>query len=137
MSHSLTSITVTAGRARDLDLRWMRSLTVPAHVQVDVVDLGWRCDVSLSRRGEHVVVIGDLLTGERVVQSDGARSSPLVRFALLVFQQRQAFARTIRLSDRGRDESAIGQIAAANPDAVLLAPGETISESLDGELEEG
>lgn len=137
MGESITRVTVTAGRARELDLRWMRSLTVPAHVQIDVVDLGWRCDVSLSRRGEHVVVIGDLLTGERIVQSDGARSSPLVRFALLVFQQRQAFARTTRFSERGRDESAIGQIAAANPDAVLLAPGETIPESTDSELEDG
>jgi hypothetical protein len=132
-----TRITVTTSGSQELDLRWLRSLVVPAHVQMDVVDLGWRCDVSLARRGEHVVVIGDLLTGQRVVQSDGARASPLVQFALFVFQQRQAVARTVRLSEKGRDESAIGQIAAADPEALLLPPGTSLSDLVSDELEEG
>lgn len=132
-----TSITVTTNGSQDLDLRWLRSLVVPARVQMEVVDLGWRCDVSLARRGEHVVVIGDLLTGERVVRSDGARASPLVQFALFVFQQRQAVARTIRLSDKSRDASAIGQIAAADPEALLLSPGTSLSDVVSDDLEEG
>lgn len=127
---------MTTSGSQNLDLRWLRSLVVPARVQMEVVDLGWRCDVSLARRGEHVVVIGDLLTGERVVQSDGARASPLVQFALFVFQQRQNVARTIRLSDKGRDASAIGQIAAADPDALLLPPGTSLTDVVSDDLEE-
>lgn len=125
------TITVTTERQNDLDLRWLRSITIPVGVQVDVVDLGWRCDVTLARAGENVVVIGDLLTGERLVQADGAIDSPLVRFALLVFQQRQLSARSVRLSNSGRDGAAIAQMAAAMPDAVVLAPGETITDPCD------
>ncbi|UBQ02530.1 hypothetical protein [Curtobacterium sp. TXMA1] len=125
------TITVTTERQNDLDLRWLRSITVPVGVQVDVVDLGWRCDVTLARGGEHVVVIGDLLTGQRLVQADGAIDSPLVRFALLIFQQRQLSARSVRLSHSGGGGTAIAQIAAAMADAVVLAPGETIADPYD------
>lgn len=105
----------------DMAISWAADIVVPAGVAVEVVDLGWRCDIIAVSGDETVGLIGDLGTGDRVLSATMELSSPLVSLALDVFA-RLYQASSVRRPSTG-SASPLWLLAEHDDDAIWLPDG--------------
>ncbi|GGL07755.1 hypothetical protein JOE58_002612 [Curtobacterium luteum] len=96
-------IRVTAVGGQPANLTWLAQVVIPAHVEVEFVDFGHRADIVITHEDEEISVVGDLRTGERVIQTNGDHQSPIIDLALLLLEARLEDGR--RFPDRYRGGS--------------------------------
>lgn len=83
-------IRVTAIGGQPASLGWLAGVLIPPHVEVEFVDFGSRADIVITHEDEEVSVVGDLRTGERIIQTNGDHQSPVLELALLLLEARAA-----------------------------------------------
>jgi hypothetical protein len=99
-SRSVTIVTtMNVGQARirvttlygiSATVEWMREISVPAGVAVDVIDFGYRVTITVAQAESEVTLIADLGTGDAAQTSTLPDDAPLVRFARLLLARRMS-----------------------------------------------
>lgn len=100
------------------DLSRLSKLVVPAGVDIEIVDLGWRCNVIVTADDRQVTVIGDLDSGRRLISSAASELTDLVDLASEVLRRMRA----TRDSNYSAEEvgSTLDDIAVFTPGSFLL-----------------
>jgi hypothetical protein len=67
---------------------WMRAYSIPAGIQVEVVELGYRVSIIATRGTDEVTLTADLDTSDAAQKTNLPNGDPLVRFARTLLAHR-------------------------------------------------
>lgn len=104
---------------RPAELSWLAGLVVPPGVELEVIDVGWRCDVIVTDGERQLTVIGDLATGDRLLSATSDELEALASLALLVLEKKQQWQADDGSGVEGRP-AILRQLAAVMPGSRLL-----------------
>lgn len=115
---AVVRLTTLSGQPADLSR--LSKLVVPSGIEIEIVDLGWRCNVVATADDGQIAVIGDLESGRRLISSAAPELENLVAVASEVLRCMRA-TRNVNHSDEALSSSTLDDIAALTPGSLLLS----------------